>query len=105
VKDTDERQFLFATDLAMSSMNRSMLMKPTGNIDLDFVDVMVPNHQSATDMARAELKQGQNDALRQLAQRIVSLHEQKFSSLRHALLPAANLMPSTGAEIASHAPN
>lgn len=94
VKDTDGHQFLFDSELAMSNMNRSMLMTPTRYIDRDFVDVMVPHHQGAIDMARAEIRYGRNDELRQ-----------EISSTRHALSAAANLMPSTSAEIALHAPN
>jgi uncharacterized protein (DUF305 family) len=76
-RDTDEQQFRFDSDLAMiSNMNRSMLMTPTGDIDRDFVDVMVPHHQGAIDMARAEIRYGHNGELRQLAQRIVSQQEQ-----------------------------
>jgi uncharacterized protein (DUF305 family) len=105
VKDTDEQQLLFEIDLAMSNMNRSMLVKPTGDIDRDFVNVMVPHHQGAIDMARAEINYGHNDKLRQLAHRIVNQQQQEISSLRHALPTPANLMPSTGADIASHALN
>jgi uncharacterized protein (DUF305 family) len=82
-----------------------MLMTPTDDIDRDFVNVMVPHHQGAIDMARAEIKYGRNDELRQLAKRMVSQQEEEISSLRHALPAAASLVPSTGAEIASHAPN
>jgi uncharacterized protein (DUF305 family) len=105
VTDADEQQFLFEIDLAMSNMNRSMLMTPTGDIDRDFVNVMVPHHQGAVDMARAEIKYGRNDELRQFARRMVSQQEGEISSLRHALPAAASLTPSTGAQIASHAPN
>ena len=105
VKDTDERQFLFDIDLAMSNMNRSMLMTPTDDIDRDFLKVMVPHHRGAIDMARAEIKRGNNDELRQFAKKMLSQQEQKISSLRHARPAAAHLMPSTGAEIASNAPN
>jgi uncharacterized protein (DUF305 family) len=100
----DEQQFLFEIDLAMSNMNRSMLTTPTDDIDRDFVNVMVPHHQGAIDMARAEIKYGRNDALRQLAQRMVSEQEEEISSLSHALPAVVSLAPSTGAEIASHAP-
>ena len=55
-RDTDEQQFRFDSDLAMSNMNRSTLMTPTGDIDRDLVDVMVPHHQGAIDMARAEIR-------------------------------------------------
>jgi uncharacterized protein (DUF305 family) len=102
--DADEQQFLFEIDLAMSNMNRSMLTTPTDDIDRDFVNVMVPHHQGAIDMARAEIKYGRNDALRQLAKRMVSEQEEEISSLSHALPAVVSLAPSTGAEIASHAP-
>ena len=67
--DTIEQQFLFDNDLAISNMNREMLAKPTGDIDHDFVDVMIPHHQGAIDVARAELRYGHNSELRQLAQK------------------------------------
>jgi len=105
VKETDEKQFLFVSDLAMSNMNRSMLMKPTGDVDRDFVDVMVTHHQGAIEMARAESRYGRNDELRQLAQSIVSQHEQDISIMRHALPPAVSSIPSTSADAARHAAN
>lgn len=104
-KDTDERQFLFGTGLAISDMNRGMLITPTGDIDRDFVGVMLPHNQGAIDMARAELKYGRNDELRQLARRIVSQQEQEISFLRHAMPGALNSMLSADDELASHAPN
>jgi hypothetical protein len=42
--DAIEQQFLFDNDLAISNMNRAMLAKPTGDVDHDFVDVMIPHH-------------------------------------------------------------
>ncbi|MEH2487592.1 uncharacterized protein (DUF305 family) [Bradyrhizobium sp. AZCC 2230] len=105
VKDADEQQFLFDNDLAMSNISRSMMMTPTDDIGRDFVNVMVPHHRIAIDMARAEIRHGHDDELRQLAKRMVSRQEQEISSLRHARPAAANLMPSTGAEIASLAPS
>lgn len=102
VKDTDERQLLFAADFAMSNMSRGMLM-PTGDIDRDFINVMASHHQGAIDIARAEADHGHDDALRQLARRLVSQQQQDISSLRRALPPAGNSMPSSGAELASYA--
>ena len=105
VTDRDEQQFLFDIDLAMSNMNRSMLMTPTDDIDRDFVNVIVPHHQGTIDAPGAEPKHGRNDELRQLARKMASKQDQEISSLRHALPAAANLTPSTGAEIAARAPN
>ena len=93
-KDKDEQQFLFDSNLATSNKNRTVLMAPTGDIARDFVDVMVPHHQGAIDIARAEIWYGRNDETRR-----------EISSPRHPLSAAANLMPPTGAEIALHAPN
>ncbi|WGD50225.1 DUF305 domain-containing protein [Bradyrhizobium sp. CB1650] len=104
-RDTDEQQFLFDSDLAMSNMNRSMLMTPTGDIDRDFVNVMVPHHQGAIDMARAEIRYGHNDELRQLAQRIVGQQEREISVLQHALSTIARAMPSGSGHAAQHTTN
>jgi hypothetical protein len=43
--DANEQQFMFDNDLAMSNMSRTMLVNPTGDIDRDFVALMVPQHQ------------------------------------------------------------
>lgn len=86
--DATEQQFLFDNDLAISNMNREMLAKPTGDVDQDFVDAMIPHHQGAIDMARAELKYGHNSELRQLAQKIVDGQAREISLMRHAFTPA-----------------
>lgn len=104
-RNTDERQFLFDSDLATSNMTRSMLMTPTGDIDREFVDVMLPHHQGAVDMACPEIRYGHNDELRQLAQRIVSQQEQEISVLQHALPAIVGAMPSSSGHAAQHAAN
>src|SRR5437879_3458595 len=70
--DANEQRFMFVYDLAMSNMDREMLVKPTGDIDRDFVVMMISHHQGAIDMARAELKYGHNDELRRLAENIIT---------------------------------
>ena len=72
VADANEQQFLFDNDLAMSNMSRNMLVKSTGDVDRDFVAMMIPHHQGAIDMARAELKYGHNEELNRLDQDIVT---------------------------------
>lgn len=94
VKDADEQRFLFDNDFATSNVNRGVLMAPTGDIDRDFVDVMVSHHQGASDMARAGFSYGHNDGLRQLAQRIVSQQEQEISVMPHALPHIVSAMPA-----------
>jgi DUF305 family protein family protein len=83
--DVDEQLFMFENDLAMSNMNRDMLVKPTGDIDRDFVAVMIPLRQGAIDMARAELKYGHNEELRRLAQNAITQQQHEIAVMRHAV--------------------
>ena len=47
-------------------------IKPTGDSDADFVRLMLPHHQAALDMAKAELTYGKDPQMRRLAQEIVT---------------------------------
>ena len=63
----DEKPFLTENDAAMNKMMSDMTVKPSGDVDHDFVAMMVPHHQGAIDMARAELQYGKNEQLRRIA--------------------------------------
>src|SRR5262245_59294871 len=57
----------------MEKMHRAMgAITPTGDIDADFVRLMIPHHQAAIDMAKTELLLGKNPQLRRLAQEIIT---------------------------------
>ena len=47
-------------------------IKPTGDNDADFVRFMLPHHQAALDMAKAELTYGTDPQMRRLAQEIIT---------------------------------
>lgn len=47
-------------------------VKPSGNSDRDFVRLMLPHHQAAIDMARAQLLYGKDPQMRRLAQEIIT---------------------------------
>jgi uncharacterized protein (DUF305 family) len=49
---SDEAAYLAENDSAMTKMMNDMAVKPTGDVDRDFVAMMVPHHQGAVDMAR-----------------------------------------------------
>ncbi|MGY4285081.1 uncharacterized protein (DUF305 family) [Bradyrhizobium sp. LM2.7] len=83
--DSNEQQFTFDSDLAMSNMSRDMMITPTGDVDHDFVAMMIPHHQGAIDMARAELKYGHNEQLRRLAQNIIAAQEHEISVMHSAV--------------------
>jgi hypothetical protein len=80
-----EAQFLAENELAMSTMMAGMSGKPTGDIDRDFVDMMVPHHQGAVDMAKSELKYGHNEQLRRLAQEIIVTQQQEITVMHQAI--------------------
>jgi YVTN family beta-propeller protein len=80
-----ERPFLAEDAAAMTKMMNDMTIKPTGNIGRDFVAMMVPHHQGAIDMARAELRYGHEPALRRIAQEIVVDQIQQISLMRLAV--------------------
>jgi uncharacterized protein (DUF305 family) len=47
-------------------------VRSSGNSDVDFTKLMVPHHQAAIDMARAELLFGRDPQMRRLAQEIIT---------------------------------
>jgi uncharacterized protein (DUF305 family) len=82
---TEEKPFLSENAAAMKEMMADMTIKPTGDIDRDFVAMMVPHHQGAVDMAKTELKYGHNAQLRWLAQEIIAEQQQEIKVMRDAV--------------------
>jgi hypothetical protein len=94
----DERAFLAENDKAMGKMMAGMSIKPTGDVDRDFVDMMVPHHQGAIDMAVAVLRYGRNPIVRRLAQEIIVDQQQEIAAMRRAVgepLPPSAPAPTT----------
>jgi uncharacterized protein (DUF305 family) len=81
----DEKAFLAENQAAMAKMMKAMEVKPSGDVDRDFVDMMVPHHQGAVDMARAELRYGRNEQLRRMAQEIIVTQQQEIVAMRLAV--------------------
>jgi uncharacterized protein (DUF305 family) len=101
---SDEQPFLSENDAAMNKMMSDMTIKPTGDIDRDFVAMMVPHHQGAIDMAQAELRYGHNEQLRRIAQEIVVTQQQEIPAMRLAVgqeLPPSVASPTQVAPMAS----
>jgi uncharacterized protein (DUF305 family) len=67
---------------AMQKMQKDMAAAPmTGDADHDFVNMMIPHHQGAIDMARAELQHGKDPMLRRLAQSIIAAQEKEIMEM------------------------
>jgi hypothetical protein len=82
---TDEGAFLAENEAAMARMMSAMDAKPTGDIDRDFVAMMVPHHQAGIDMAVLELRYGKNEQLRRLAQEIIVSQMQEIAAMKLAI--------------------
>jgi hypothetical protein len=92
-----ERTFLAENGAAMTRMMAGMSIKPTGDVDRDFVDMMVPHHQGAIDMAVAVLRYGRNEKVRRLAQEIIVDQQQEIAAMRLAVgepIPASSAAPT-----------
>jgi uncharacterized protein (DUF305 family) len=81
----DEGAFLEENEAAMSKMMAAMAVKPSGDVDKDFVASMVPHHQGAIEMAQAELRHGHNEQLRRIAQEIIVDQTQEIAAMRLAI--------------------
>jgi hypothetical protein len=92
-----EAPFLGGNVTAMSKMMTGMAIAPTGNVDPDFVHMMVPHHQGAIEMAVLELHYGHNPVLQRLAQEIVVTQQQEITAMYlaiHEPLPASVPAPT-----------
>jgi hypothetical protein len=81
----EEAPFLAEIEAAIKKMMAAMDIKPSGDVDQDFVAMMVPHHHGAIDMAQAELLYGRNEQLRRIAQEIVVEQQQEIAAMRLAL--------------------
>ena len=70
---------------AMDTMMQAMPMESSGDPDADFLLMMIPHHQSAIDMARIELEQGDDEETRAMAQAIIDAQEAEIAEMRAML--------------------
>ena len=78
---------------SMDRMDKGMKSAPmNGDVDHDFVTMMMPHHQGAIDMAKAELAYGKDPVMRRLAEEIVVDQQSEIQAMQLWLSkkPAAN---------------
>ncbi len=81
----DEAPFWKENEAAITKMMNDMEIKPTGDVDRDFVAMMSPHHQGAIDMAISELGYGKNEQLRRIAQEIIVDQMQEIAAMKLAI--------------------
>jgi uncharacterized protein (DUF305 family) len=94
-----EAPFIADNNSAMERMMNGMTITPSGDVDHDFVAMMVPHHQGAIDMAKAELRHGgyANARLRLIAQEIIVDQMEEITLMRLAMgqaLPSSVSSPT-----------
>ena len=91
---SDEGAFLAANASAMTNMMTDMTIQPAGDVDHDFVAMMVPHHRGAIEVAQAELRYGRDERLKRMAQEIIVTQQQEIAAMRLAL---GQLLPPSAA--------
>lgn len=80
----------------MSRMMKAMKIHPSGDVDRDFVAMMVPHHQGAIDMAHAVLEHGTDERLRRIAQEIIVTQQEEIVAMRRIVETLPGTRPSDG---------
>ncbi|SHJ04446.1 Uncharacterized conserved protein, DUF305 family [Hymenobacter daecheongensis DSM 21074] len=77
-----------ANDPFTAKMQASMdgMMKDmapaSGNVDQDYAALMIPHHQSAIDMAQAELTHGRDTKLKEMARQMIAAQQQEIQQFK-----------------------
>ena len=89
-----------AMQALVEPMDRMMEVMPTtstGDVDADFLLMMIPHHQSAIDMALVVLEQGDDEETLALAQEIIDAQEAEIAEMR-AMLERLGVEPPAASE-------
>ncbi|HWL67798.1 MAG TPA: DUF305 domain-containing protein [Geminicoccus sp.] len=76
---------------ASHRMHSEMTLRPGTDADVLFAQAMLPHHEGAVDMARAQLQHGNDPEMRELAEEIIAAQEGEIDALKDWLArqPAA----------------
>jgi uncharacterized protein (DUF305 family) len=77
--DAAHRDMMIGMDRMHADMMQGMMAV---DIDVAFVCGMIPHHQGAIDMAKAELAHGDDPWARQMAEKIIAAQEQEIAEMK-----------------------
>ena len=83
--NTSEPTFYSEMAKVNAHMHEGMKIGPAGDIDRDFMRMMIPHHQGAIDMALLQLKYGHDEKIKRLAQSIIVEQGQEIAYMRTLL--------------------
>jgi uncharacterized protein (DUF305 family) len=70
---------------AMNKMHKDMMMKSSGNIDIDFLKGMIPHHQGAIDMSKELIKKTNDPEVKAFAQKIIKDQQAEIKQMQDFL--------------------
>jgi len=85
--DTSEPTFYSEMTKVNARMHAGMEVASSGDVDRDFMRMMIPHHQGAIEMALLQLKYGHDEKLNRLAQSIIVEQGQEIAYMRLLLDP------------------
>jgi uncharacterized protein (DUF305 family) len=75
-------QFMQAMKESTTTMDRNMAAAPmNGDVDHGFAAMMIPHHNGAIDMAKAELRFGKDPVMRRMAQEILVEQQSEIDAM------------------------
>jgi len=70
---------------SMDKMHKNMMMKSSGNIDIDFLKSMIPHHQGAIDMSEELIKKTKDPELKAFAEKIIKDQKAEIKQMQDLL--------------------
>jgi uncharacterized protein (DUF305 family) len=81
--DSRAMSFMHSMEESMNRMDNDMKSASmNGDSDHDFVTMMMPHHQGAIDMAKAELLYGKDPVIRRLAEEIIVDQQSEIQAMQ-----------------------
>ncbi|WID99155.1 DUF305 domain-containing protein [Bosea vestrisii] len=67
---------------ANDRMHKDMMVKFTGDADVDFMRGMIPHHQGAIEMAKIVLEHGKDPQVRKLAEEVIKAQDGEIAMMK-----------------------
>jgi uncharacterized protein (DUF305 family) len=71
-----------ALEAANTAMHGAMAVETIGDVDIDFMRMMIPHHQGAIDMAKIVIENGKDPEVRKLAEDVIKAQEAEIAFMQ-----------------------
>ncbi len=81
-KMEEKKSSMSSMDAMNSMMDKMHAMKMAGNMDVDFVNMMIVHHQSAIDMSKNEIITGKDEKVKKMAENIIKDQAREIEAMQ-----------------------